>query len=117
MVFISPWEFSGVVSNLVVSGCHIWQLVLSVAWSFGVQLVNFISPWEFSGVVSQPSGLRVSQYVVSVESSSLTHHRPYYLFVNFLCRFIDGLENLHADRMFQTSTETKSENSDPVKHV
>ena len=32
---------------------------------------------DFSGVVSQPSGLRVSQYVVSVESSSLNHHRPY----------------------------------------
>ena len=30
----------------------------------------------FSGIVSHPGVLRVSQYV-SVESSSLTHHRPY----------------------------------------
>ena len=30
----------------------------------------------FSGIVSYPGVLRVSQYV-SVESSSLTHHRPY----------------------------------------
>ena len=33
--------------------------------------------WDFSGVVSRPRGLWVSQYVVSVESPSLTHHRPY----------------------------------------
>ena len=30
----------------------------------------------FSGIVSHPGDLRVSQYV-SVESSSLTHRRPY----------------------------------------
>ena len=30
----------------------------------------------FSGIVSHPGVIRVSQYV-SVESSSLTHHRPY----------------------------------------
>ena len=30
----------------------------------------------FSGVVSHPRVLQVSQYV-SIESSSLTHHRPY----------------------------------------
>ena len=30
----------------------------------------------FSGIVSQPGVLRVPPYV-SVESSSLTHHRPY----------------------------------------
>ena len=32
--------------------------------------------WYFSGVVSHPGVLQVSQHV-SVESSSLTHHRPY----------------------------------------
>ena len=31
----------------------------------------------FSGVVSHPRDLQVTQYVVSVESSSLTHHMPY----------------------------------------
>ena len=31
----------------------------------------------FSGAVSHPRGLRMSQYTVSVESLSLTHHRPY----------------------------------------
>ena len=31
----------------------------------------------FSGVVSHPTDLRVSQYVVSVESLSLIYHRPY----------------------------------------
>ena len=45
----------------------------------------------FSGIVSQ---------YVSVESSSLTHHRPCSGFVYTLCRFIDGLGNLHADETF-----------------
>ena len=31
---------------------------------------------DFSGIFSQPKGLRVSQYVVFVEPSSLTQHRP-----------------------------------------
>ena len=31
---------------------------------------------NFSGVTSQTRGLRGSQYVVFVGSSSLTHHRP-----------------------------------------
>ena len=30
----------------------------------------------FSGVVSHPRDLQMLHYVVSVESSSLTHHRP-----------------------------------------
>ena len=38
---------------------------------------------DFIGVVSQPRGLRESQYVVYVKSSSLTHHRPYSSFVCF----------------------------------
>ena len=38
---------------------------------------GFILLWDFSGVVSHPMGLRVSQYFVPVESSSLTYHRPY----------------------------------------
>ena len=32
---------------------------------------------DFSDVVSHPRDLRVSQNIVSVESSSLTYHRPY----------------------------------------
>ena len=46
---------------------------------------GFLLLQDFSGVVSQPMGLRVSQHVVSVESSSLTHHRPYSRFVCFIC--------------------------------
>ena len=37
---------------------------------------GFVLLKYFSGVVSHPRVLQVSQYV-SVESSSLTHHRPY----------------------------------------
>ena len=37
---------------------------------------DFLLLRYFSGIVSHPGGFRVSQYV-SVESSSLTHHRPY----------------------------------------
>ena len=40
------------------------------------QLEVFFLLRYFSGIVSHPGVLRVSQYV-SVESSSLTHHRPY----------------------------------------
>ena len=32
---------------------------------------------DFSGIIAHPLGLRVSQYVVSVEKSSLTDHMPY----------------------------------------
>ena len=39
-----------------------------------------------------------SQYVVSVESSSLFHHSIYLWFICFPWWSIDGLENLHADR-------------------
>ena len=38
----------------------------------------------FSGVVSHPGLFQVSKYV-SVESPSLSHHRPYSLFVCSLC--------------------------------
>ena len=58
----------------------------------------------------------MSQYV-SVESSSLTHHRPYSCFVCSICLFIDGFGNLHADQMFRTTAEGKGEGLDPVKHV
>ena len=70
-------------------------------------------------VVLHPRGLGVSQYVVSVEFSSLNHHtcRPYSWFVCFLCWFFDGLENPHADQMFRTTAEAKSEDLKPVKHV
>ena len=39
-----------------------------------------------------------SQHVVSVKSSSLFHHSIYLWFICFPWWFIDGLENLHADR-------------------
>ena len=58
-----------------------------------------------------PGGLQVSQYVVSVESSSLTHHRPNSLFACLLCLSID------AGRIFRTTAEEKGEASYPVKHV
>ena len=51
---------------------------------------DFLLCQYFSGVVSQPRVLQLSQNV-SVESSSLTHHRPYSRFVCSLCGFIDGL--------------------------
>ena len=46
------------------------DLLLSVALSFGVQLVVSFAPY-FSGGVWHPKDLQVSQYVVSVESSYL----------------------------------------------
>ena len=55
--------------------------------------------------------------MLSVESSSLIHHRSYSCVIFFLCRFIDGLGNFHADQMFRTTAEAKSEGLDPVKHV
>ena len=48
---------------------------------------------------------------------SMTHKWPYSRFVCFLYSFIDRLENLHADLMFQSTAEAKGEDSDPVKHV
>ena len=44
----------------------------------------------------------MSQYVVSVESLNLTHHRPDIIFFCFLCLYIDRSENLCADQMFRT---------------
>ena len=38
---------------------------------------GFLLLQVFSSVVSQPMDLQVSQHVVSIASSSLTHHRPY----------------------------------------
>ena len=70
----------------------------------------------FIGVVLHPRILQVSQYV-SIETSSLIHHRPYSCFVYSLCRFIDGLENMHVDKMFRPTTEAKGEGSDQVKLV
>ena len=50
----------------------------------------------------------MSKYVVSVESSSLIHQSFIRdLFVS--CLGLDGLENLHADKVFQTNVETKGE--------
>ena len=59
-----------------------------MAWSFGVQLDVYVVLRDFSGNVSHPRGLRVSRYIVSVESSSLTHHRPY---SNLIVSFVDSL--------------------------
>ena len=38
---------------------------------------GFLLLLDFSGVISHPRCLRVSQFVVSVESSSLADHKPY----------------------------------------
>ena len=78
--------------------------------------MNFLIAEFISGIVSHPRVLQVSQYV-SVESSSLTHHRPYSWFVCSLYWFIDKLEYLHADQMFWTIEEAKGEGLDPTKHV
>ena len=40
--------------------------------------------WYFKGVVSHSGDLQVSQYVVSVESSCLTHHIPLFTICLFL---------------------------------
>ena len=42
---------------------------------------GFLLLWDFRGVVSQPRDLRVTQYFVFVETSSLTHPKPYSCFV------------------------------------
>ena len=60
----------------VSEGFPTYSSVLSVAWSFGVQLVVFVW-WYINRVVSHLLDLQVSEYVVSVDSSSLTLHRPY----------------------------------------
>ena len=56
----------------------------------------------------------MSQYVVSDESSSLTHHGLYSSFVCFLCGISDKLGNFHADQMFRTIPKAKGEGLDPV---
>ena len=53
----------------------------------------------------------MSQYIVSVEFSSLIYHRSYPWFVCFLCSFID------ADERFRSTAEANGEGLDPVKHV
>ena len=50
----------------------------------------------------------MSQYVVSVESSSPIHHRFYPGFVCFLCKFIDGVGNPHANQVLRNSADAKS---------
>ena len=39
------------------------------------------------------------------------------IFSTFLCLFIDGLDNFHADQMFRTTAGAKVEGFDPVNHV
>ena len=53
------------------------ELVLSVAWLQGFQLVGFFLLRYFSGFVWHTRDLQVSQYVVSVGSSSPMHHRSH----------------------------------------
>ena len=52
----------------------------------------------FSDVCLTPEGYEVSQYVVSIEFLSLIQHRSYACLC--LCRFIEGLGNDHADKLF-----------------
>ena len=67
---------------------EIWDLIESVSEGFPTYFClvcclvirgptsRFLLLRGFSGVFSHPRDLRVSQYVVSFESSSLTHYRP-----------------------------------------
>ena len=61
----------------VSEGFPTYYLVLSVAWSFGVHLVVFLLLRYIKGIVLHPKDLQVSQYLVSVDSSSLALHRLY----------------------------------------
>ena len=45
---------------------------MSIAWAFGVQLVDFFCS-VFSGVVSHPRDLQVSQYVVGLIRELFIH--------------------------------------------
>ena len=60
------------------------EIILSGAWSFGVQLVVFFATL-FHGVVCQPRNHQVLRYDISVEALSLIHQTSYPLFVYFLC--------------------------------
>ena len=63
-------------------------LILSVAWSFGVQLVVSFCSGISVVLFYHPRNLEMSQYVVSVESSSLIHHSPY---SRFIVSYVDSM--------------------------
>ena len=50
---------------------------MSVAWSFGGSTGGFLLHQDVSMLFHNLGGHWVLSYVASVESSSLTHHRPY----------------------------------------
>ena len=87
---------------------------MSVAWSFGAQLVAF-----FCSRILQESfhnlGISGCHNTLILSSPHLCLIRVFILDFPMLC--IDGLENLHVDQMFQTTADSKGEGSDPVKHV
>ena len=59
----------------------------------------------------------MSQYVVSVESSSLTHHRLYsFFFVSYVDSLM-GQKTFMRTKCFQPLRRFNAEGSDPVKHV
>ena len=63
---------------------------------------GFLSLRDFSGVVSQPRVLRLSQYIVSVESSSLTLHR-WYLCCGSSVLYMYGMSYVNARQQYGQS--------------
>ena len=62
----------------------LYCLLLLIRGSAG----SFVLFRYFSSVVLHPRDLQVSQYVVSLESSSLIHHGSYSSYGCFLCMLI-----------------------------
>ena len=64
-------------------------MVLSVAWSFGIQLVVFFCSNILVVLLHTLGILQVAQYV-SADSSSLTHYRPY-IIRDLFVPYVDSL--------------------------
>ena len=89
---------------------------LSVASPTGVQLLVFLCPSVPVVLFDTPWISRCRSQHVSVESSSLFHHRIYLWFICFPWWSIDELENLHADRTtvcFWAMIEAEGEGMQP----
>ena len=93
------------------------DLVLSVVWSFGVQLVVFFFLRYFSGIVStlRFSGCHNTFLLSPHLWLIIGYIRD--LLVPYVGWFIDGLGNLYADQTFWTTAEATSEGLDPVKRA
>ena len=77
----------------------IWHLICT-DWSkeTGVQLLVFFCSSVPVVLFDTPGISRCRSQHISVESSSLLHHRIYLWFICYTWWSIDELENLHADR-------------------